>query len=457
MSLPLLFQNEKCYEKQQFLVEKAKQLLDEMDENSRKGDELFQGLQSYAAGYIKQTNGYARTLRLDKKARLRRDWENIKVLAENFSLWVNGLEAGMKRIKLYLDEIQSEEENTKEDLTLFVILTKLSEIAMAISLFLYAEDENMVAWLEMGGEQNFYPQIRLAPLEVNQILAEKLFQEKESIVFVSATLSVKNDFAYYMESCGLDLVEKETRTLLLSSPFDYRKNLALIAATDLPLAGYDSEILYVEAISKAISALVRASQGRALVLFTSHFQLKEVYHRIRDELTAAGIQVLAHEISGNRSTLLKAIREEPRTLILGANSFWEGVDIAGENLSLLIIAKLPFWPPDMPVMAAKMEKMEEERKNPFYGYSLPQAVLRFKQGFGRLLRQESDRGIVCVLDRRICEKRYGSAFFVDHKIPVDKMYRAEIDQISDYIAKKDLMREKSSKKRAIERSVYPVL
>ncbi len=135
--------------------------------------------------------------------------------------------------------------------------------------------------------------------------------------------------------------------------------------------GYDSEILFVEAASRAIVELVKASKGRCLALFTSHFQLKEVYHRIRDELKAAGIQVLTHEISGNRSTLLRRIREEPKTLILGANSFWEGIDIAGENLSLLLIAKLPFWPPDLPVMAAKMEKMEEEKRIPFTAIACP--------------------------------------------------------------------------------------
>ncbi len=434
MALPALFQKADHYERQLAIVAVANDLLREIDEKSRKGDELFQGLQTYATFYLKQANGYTRTLRIDKKARQRKDWEGLRVLAENFSLWVNDLEAGMKNIKRLLDEIHVEEESEQEDLALFVILSKLGEITACISLFLFAEEENMVSWLEMGTDQSYYPQIRLAPLAVNRILADKLFKEKESIVFVSATLSVNHDFSFYMENCGLDLIERECRTLLLSSPFDYKKNLALIAATDLPLAGFDSEILYVEAISRAISELVRASRGRALVLFTSHFQLKEVYHRIRDELTADGIQVLAHEISGNRSTLLKAIREEPRTLILGANSFWEGVDIAGENLSLLIIAKLPFWPPDMPVMAAKMEKMEEEKKNAFYHYSLPQAVLRFKQGFGRLLRQESDHGVVCVLDRRIYEKRYGR-FFVD-SLPVDKLYRMEVSKIAAFIAKK---------------------
>lgn len=434
MALPALFQNENRYEKQLAVAELARTLLQDIDENGNKGEILFQALQTYTAAYVKQANGYMRTLRIDKKARRRPDWEALQLSGENFSLWLHEVETAMKKIKLLLDEIQVEEENERENLALFVILSRLAETCTAVSLFLYAEEENMVAWLELGGEQNFFPQIRLAPLAVNRILAEKLYQEKESIIFVSATLSVRKDFSFYMESCGLDLLEKECRQLQLPSPFDYRKNLALIAATDLPLAGFDSEILYIDAISRAISELVQASRGRALALFTSHFQLKEVYHRIRDELAAAGIQVLAHEISGNRSTLLKAIREEPKTLILGANSFWEGVDIAGDHLSLLIIAKLPFWPPDMPVMAAKMEKMEEEKKNSFYGYSLPQAVLRFKQGFGRLLRQEKDRGVVCVLDRRIYEKRYGH-FFVD-SLPANKLYRMETAKIADFIADK---------------------
>ena len=151
-------------------------------------------------------------------------------------------------------------------------------------------------------------------------------------------------------------------------------------------------------------------------------------------LAEKGVTVLAHEISGSRSTLLKRMREDKKTVILGANSFWEGIDVAGENLSLLVIVRLPFWPPDIPTIAAKMDRLKAENRNAFSELSLPQAIIRFKQGFGRLLRKENDRGVICVLDKRIYEKRYGSDF-VD-SLPVSRLYRGTVKEISHLIETK---------------------
>ena len=207
----------------------------------------------------------------------------------------------------------------------------------------------------------------------------------------------------------------------------------LVAAKDLPLVTSVSEYEYLDKIADAVIRLTTASNGRSLVLFTSHVQLREIFRRIEKPLSEKGITALAHEISGNRTSLLEAIRENSKTVILGANSFWEGIDIAGDNLSLLIIVKLPFWPPDMPTIAAKLEQMEAERRNSFMELSLPQAVIRFKQGFGRLIRKEDDRGVICVLDRRIYEKRYGSQFI--NSLPVKKLYPLTVEEIAGFIEK----------------------
>ena len=222
--------------------------------------------------------------------------------------------------------------------------------------------------------------------------------------------------------------------MLLPSPFDYSRQAALVTATDVPLVGTVSDYEYLEKISDAIKEMVLASKGRALVLFTSHAHLREVFRQIRDPLENEGINVLAHELSGSRSTLLGKMRENKRTVILGANSFWEGIDVSGDNLSLLIIVRLPFWPPDIPTIAAKIDLLKAESRNSFSELSLPQAVIRFKQGFGRLLRKEDDRGVVCVLDKRIYEKRYGSDF-VD-SLPVPKLYHGTVKEIVHLIETK---------------------
>jgi DNA polymerase-3 subunit epsilon/ATP-dependent DNA helicase DinG len=163
---------------------------------------------------------------------------------------------------------------------------------------------------------------------------------------------------------------------------------------------------YQEVTHHALCELCRASQGRALVLFTSHASLQAAHTAIRGPLGQGGVTVLGQGIDGAPQQLLDALRRNPRSVILGTASFWEGVDVVGETLSLLVMARLPFNVPSEPVFAARSALFEE----PFTQYALPQAVLRFKQGFGRLIRTKTDRGVMAVLDRRIKSKRYGQAF-----------------------------------------------
>jgi DNA polymerase-3 subunit epsilon/ATP-dependent DNA helicase DinG len=165
------------------------------------------------------------------------------------------------------------------------------------------------------------------------------------------------------------------------------------------------EVGYQAALERAVLDLCRASEGRALVLFTSHAALRATHAAVRAPLEEEGILALGHGIDGSPKQLLRALRENPRTVLLGTASFWEGVDVVGEALSLLVVTRLPFTVPTDPVYVARSELYDE----PFMQYALPQAVLRFKQGFGRLIRRKTDRGVVAVLDRRIKSRGYGSA------------------------------------------------
>jgi DNA polymerase-3 subunit epsilon/ATP-dependent DNA helicase DinG len=163
---------------------------------------------------------------------------------------------------------------------------------------------------------------------------------------------------------------------------------------------------YAAALSQAVIDLTRASRGRALVLFTSHANLRMVHGQVEPVLRREGIAALAQGIDGSPRQLVRALQANPDTVILGTSSFWEGVDIAGDALSLIIMARLPFNVPTEPVFAARSALYDD----PFNQYGLPQAVLRFKQGFGRLIRTKTDRGVLVVLDRRITSKTYGTAF-----------------------------------------------
>ncbi len=264
--------------------------------------------------------------------------------------------------------------------------------------------EETIVWLAREGEQGGTrgqqaASFHAAPLDVGPRLWEELFAKRRTVVATSATLSANGSMDYTIRRLGLESPE----TLLLGSPYDYRNATLLTSFTDIP---EPNDPGYIDAVCNALIELVRASEGRALALFTSHGAIRQVYPRIREALDDDGITVLAQGLDGTPRRLTDLLREQPRTLVLGTQSFWEGVDIRGDALSLLIIARLPFAVPTDPVYRARSEQYD----NPFMQYALPSSILRFRQGFGRLIRDREDRGVVAVLDRRIWEKSYGARF-----------------------------------------------
>ena len=204
-------------------------------------------------------------------------------------------------------------------------------------------------------------------------------------------------------------------------------------AADIPDYTKTGELKVQAEIADYLFETITASQGRALVLFTSYAQQRGVYNLLKPRLAKEGIQVLGHGISGGRNNILETHKSSEKSCILGVNSFWEGVDIQGDALSLLIIVRLPFNPPNTPTTEAKFERLEKEGKNPFTDYSLPQAIIRFKQGFGRLIRSKNDKGVVCVLDPRIWSKSYGKKFL--NALPPTNISRLTKDEMSEEIKK----------------------
>lgn len=418
---------ERLKSNQDFLNE----IIADIKENEEKGKECFIALKEFTEFYKQNKNSFSRTIRIDERCRLSAHWEEAEIALENLAIWYREIANRLATVVSRFEEQFDEDGFEGEKIRFAVAQSSWCEKTNALNAFLAGEPENNVSWLEDSNERTLYPVMKTAPLRIDEALASTLYETKDSIIFVSATLSVKQHFDYFRDVCGINLIEKNTAELLLPSPFDYEHNSLLLAVNDLPLVGTVSEYEYLESIADAVIGLTAAAKGRSLVLFTSHMHLREVFRRIEIPLKEKGITVLAHEISGSRSTLLKKMREDSKTVILGANSFWEGIDVAGDNLSLLVIVRLPFWPPDMPVIAAKTDRLQQEGRNSFGELSLPQAIIRFKQGFGRLLRKEDDRGIVCVLDKRIYEKRYGSDF-VD-SLPVEKLYSASVKDIVNLI------------------------
>ena len=240
-------------------------------------------------------------------------------------------------------------------------------------------------------------------------------------MLTSATLATRSSFRYIRQRLGLD----DARELLLGSPFDYRQAALILLPTDLPEPSHRD---YPAALQSALIELCRASQGRALALFTSHAALRIAHAAIRGPLGEQGIAVLGQGIDGTPQHLLHSLRRNTKTVILGTASFWEGVDVVGEALSLLILARLPFTVPSEPIFAARSAQFED----PFNEYALPQAVLRFKQGFGRLIRSKTDRGVVVVLDRRIKSKAYGRTFL--ESLPPCQVEEARLEELPQRVA-----------------------
>ena len=242
--------------------------------------------------------------------------------------------------------------------------------------------------------------LHTAPLHVGELLQKKLFAGKEATILTSATLCVDKSFEHIKSRLGIGDWSDE---LTVGSPFDYAQAALVFVPKDIPEPGQPG---YQKAVEAALVELLRATQGRALVLFTSHSQLQATYRAITRPLEEDAIIVIAQNLDGSRRQVLETFKTQERTALLGTKSFWEGIDVAGEALSCLVIARLPFSVPSDPIFAARSETFDDS----FGQYAVPEAVLRFRQGFGRLIRSKNDRGIVVVFDKRVLTKNYGRLF-----------------------------------------------
>ena len=254
-----------------------------------------------------------------------------------------------------------------------------------------------VYWIERRGRSVY---LQATPIDVSTILENKLLHRVETVILTSATLAVAGRFDFAEERLGL----RNARTLIVESPFDYQTQALLYVPQHLPDPRTPA---FTEHASREIARLVELSRGRAFILFTSYQQMRLVYDRISLEIEYPTLL----QGTAPRTALLEEFRNTPNAVLFATSSFWQGVDVQGEQLSCVIIDKLPFAVPSDPVVEARIKTVREEGGEPFYTYQIPQAALALKQGFGRLIRSKTDRGVVSILDNRITKQRYGQVFF----------------------------------------------
>ncbi len=267
--------------------------------------------------------------------------------------------------------------------------------------------KNTVRWIEVDARNDQMVKIARCPLDVGPPLAEWVYGHLDTVLLTSATLTVQRKFDYLFQRLGLDRVEEgRTTTALLDSPFDYREQAMLCLLEDMVDPGSRD---FLEDAVTAIRRALEITKGHAFILFTSFYALDFTYRQLAEELRRGGITPLKQGEAG-RTQLLDRFRADANSVLFATDSFWEGVDVAGDSLQCVILPKLPFRVPTEPIQQARSEAIEARTGNAFMGYAVPQAVIKFRQGFGRLIRRRSDRGVIIVLDQRIITKRYGRVF-----------------------------------------------
>jgi ATP-dependent DNA helicase DinG len=345
-------------------------------------------------------SNYSWQMRIQPATRTLPGWDDVEDMwgqtGETLALLVKSLEELYKA----LGELAAEGHDSVEDImgNMSSLIRRMTEAEAAASGLMHKPSNELIYWVEVNprGERL---SLNAAPLRVGPLVQKHLWYEKASVIMASATMTTHGEFQYIRNT----LAAEDVDTVALGSPFDYESSTLLYVANDIPEPNVHG---YQQVLDKTIIATAKATGGRMLVLFTSYAALKKTAQAITGPLAREDIFVFEQGEGASPNALLESFKSTERAVLLGTRSFWEGVDVPGDSLSVVVITKLPFDVPSDPIIAARSELYEDS----FHEYYLPESILKFRQGFGRLIRTASDRGIVAILDRRVLTKQYGRLF-----------------------------------------------
>jgi ATP-dependent DNA helicase DinG len=344
---------------------------------------------------------YAHQERIMPATRSQPGWDEVEAIWDEAEQALNGMLEHLEMIAQALADLVDVLSEESQDLFNQVssLYRRFGELRENLNGFVFEPQSNTIYWVEVRPDGRM-PSLHAAPLHIGPLMERFLWHEKASVILTSATLTAAGEFDYLRER----LQAVDAYELALGSPFDYENAALLYLANDIPEPKQRSG--YQRSVNQTILDLCRRTGGRALVLFTSYAQLRATSQAIAPLLAEDDIVVYEQGEGASSSSLLESFRSTEKAVLLGTRAFWEGVDVPGEALSVLVITKLPFDVPSDPIVAARAETFED----PFYQFAVPEAILRFRQGFGRLIRTQSDRGVVAILDQRVLSKRYGKSF-----------------------------------------------
>lgn len=379
--------------------ERLEGLMGEATAGSRRLEEAWGRLATVIVAFLQGHKGAEERsqLRITRSERSQPGWSQVEVQWEEFNEGA-----------LELERLTGRLEQALEPLDLAPIAGALQELKSwqersqqlrgQVEGFVVKPDEGNVYWVSLTGQEEM-PVLSAAPLDVGPVLEEKLFSKKRGVVLTGATLSVGGTIQHLAGRLGLT----EGEELVLGSPFDYEKAALVLVAPDMPDPRDPS---YQQALQDALMQVARASKGGVLALFTAHSALRNMRRVVKPLLDAEGMVVLAQGVDGSPRQLVEQAQGNSNVVLLGTSSLWEGIDVPGYNLRVVVVTRLPFNVPTEPLFAARSELFSD----PFNEYTVPQAVLRFRQGFGRLIRTKDDRGVVVLLDSRVHNRGYGRTF-----------------------------------------------
>ncbi len=362
--------------------------------------QFFHVLSAFVLADQPTIGAYGLRLRIESKVRNQPEWTSVEIAWDTLAGPLDELTQHLQTLQEGLDELATAGVTQMEAAAadVLALLTALVEAQVKIHATVSDPQANDIYWVEVSGDDRTLS-LHVAPLHVGPMIEDALFMQKNNVIMTSATLRTADSYSYIQDR----LHARSANTVTVGSPFDYKESTLVFVPTDI---SDPSGANFQRHTEETIRLLARALEGRTMVLFTAYAQLRQTAEALGPTLSAAGITLFQQGSGGSRRQLLENFRNTPRAVLFGTRSFWEGVDVVGTALSGLILVRLPFAVPNDPVVAARAETFDDA----FYQYSVPDAILRFRQGFGRLIRSRQDRGVCVILDNRVLTKRYGQLF-----------------------------------------------